>query len=1066
MSAPPIDPAFEEYLSSFLAHENPGIPLLVINNSETPEFLEALAKIGQQRDWAVSRFLSTSDCQKTYGPLLEWMLDRLRNLPANALDEILNRARVYSFHRPLLKQLIERQPLNRHEELFFQEIDFERQCLLNSLSNLLLLLTSQSPRFFIIGQAHLLPHSAFALLKRLWKKSTQRTRHPFRIILLYREIAPEGSDIRDSKFLEFLQLAESHGHLIRREGLSVSDVAPQEITHSRQDAHDALELLALQDAGKCLVEILSRHTSGEEPLEIKDHLIVLEDLGKVHFLDKQYDLAMSYWQTALSLAQQLEDKKDIARLLVRVGHVFFEKRNLDHARHLADQAKNIAREYGDEVDLFHALFLEFFIQDKLRSQSLEEFRHFYTDLLLRAKKLGFFNRLSFLATNPFGHYSDFSHEFEAYHAQGLALARMHGNIYRLAYAYQTAGLVESVRGNYRQTISYYLKSLRLKKKLRNSLELAYINNGIGFYHYMTGDYLKAHQHYLQAIRQLRKAKNFEEIGMTLFNLAVNALLAFEFEETVTFIRICLELIRTLGLPHLSYHSHLGLQVVLGTAYALDQQYTRAWQVNLYIESQHLKPFPRKNEEYFLQHFLKALLDGNPEDWERAEYFLYEPNDNIQYLAPFFYTHQGDYYRNFISLEAAEIAWNKGLEHARKSENLFYRQILETRLSGQQPRKSPLGLPKSRAGWSWILAAARLQKQLVTIHEQFEEIQFVNTFQSVITQCVNLDEMGLKAGSLLFQNGWVKAVYLGQVIKGKIGILYQSGPIAYSHPYLSALLSSILGLGKRSGNRLPQFREPIPSIWANFGYWSHHFHPSPETTVYLLCLLEPENDESLTKLYQTLNSLAAFFENSWIRQVQEGIIRDQLEDLKRKNLLLEKTSTTDHLTAVGNRHALTHTLKKEMARFNRSRKESPPLSILFLDLDNFKFFNDNFGHTVGDRILYLSARLLETEVRTTDLVFRYGGDEFVIVLPETDARGANELANRIVEKFRLAGSFQTELELDCGIELLIPEDKHLSCSIGVATYDGEPEKHTDIQILLNQADNRLYQAKVQGKSQAV
>lgn len=1040
--------------------------MLVIHNTESPQLPQNLEALGNKMEWAVNLYLTDTGCQRPYGPLFNWMLEQLRSLSESKIDEMLESARVYGFHKPLIKQLVQQVPLKRYEELFFQEVDFERQCFLNALCRLFFDLTLLGPRIFIIGQAHRLPHSAFAFFKRLWKKSAIQRIHPYRIILLYQELAPVGPDVSDSKFREFVQLAESHGHLLRREGFGIEESAPQ-LTHSRQDAYDALELLAFHDAGLCLNEILQKHTTGESPLEIKEYLRVLEDLGQIHFLDKEYDLALSYWQSALSLAQQLEDKKDIARLLVRVGHVFYEKRDMDHAKHLSRQAQQIAREDGDDAELFNALFLEFFIQDKMRTQGLEEFRVFYQDILLRAKKLGYFNRLSFLATNPFGHYSDFSHEFEAYHAQGLALARMHGNTYRLAYAYQTAGLVESVRGNYRQTIKYYLKSLRLKKKLRNPLELAYINNGIGFYHYMTGDYVQAHQHYLQAIRQLRKAKNFEEIGMTLFNLAVNSLLAFEFDETIFFIQTCLELLRTLGMRNLSYHSNLGLQVVLGTAYALNQQYTKAWQINLFIENHQLKPFPRKNEEFFMQHFLKALLDGNSEDWEQAEFYLYETNDNIQYFAPFFYTHQGDYYRDFVTAEAAEMAWQKGLEMARKLGNTFYRNILETRLSGQRTKTYHLDLLKSRVGWSWILAAARLQKQLVTIHEQFEESQFVNTFQSVVAQCLSLNELARKAGDLLYQNAKVKAVFLGEIIKGKMGLLFQNSQVPYTHPYISALMASFLGLGKQSGIRLPHLGDPIPSVWSGCGYWSYHFQAKSETKVFILCIVELESYPAQTKFFQTLKSLATFFENSWMRLVQEDIIRGQLEDLKRKNLLLEKTSTTDHLTGVGNRHALNQTLKMEMARFNRSKKDLPqPLSILFLDLDNFKFFNDNFGHTVGDNILELSARLLESLVRSTDLVFRYGGDEFVIVLPETDPKGASDLARRIVEKFLQVRSFQTEIEIATGIELAIPEDKHLSCSIGVASYDGQPQKHTDYLTLLNLADNRLYQAKIQGKSRSI
>lgn len=1054
------------FLEGFFAPDNPNIPLLVLQNPPDKSFLRTLVDRASARGFQTKVFSDETRVRLPYGPLLSWAARELSLLPNETREAILRKARVYSAHLPLLMDWIEGKPVERHEELLPQELDFERQSLLNALTRVFRSLVRSEPTIFIIDQAQFLRHSAYAFLKRLWKKTARKRRHRFRVVLIVYEGYPGDTSQIDSKYQEFLHLAESHGHLIRLDGRAVPE-SPPPAPEGLREATDAYELLALKDAADDFLSILNRHTTGEAPLDSRSHVQVLERLGSIHFLNKEFDLAISFWQSGLSLAQQIQDKSATANLLIRIGHVFFEKCDLDHAQSLQQQARKIAQEIGNERTYFDSLFLMFLIQDKIRTQSLDEFRAFYQEILVLAKKLGYSNRLSFLSCNPFGLFSDFSDEYESYHTMGLAIAGTNGNLYRLAYAYQTAGLVESVRGNYRKTIEYYRKSLELKKKLNNPLELAYINNGIGFYHYMTGDYGNAHQHYLQATHYLRRAKNFEEIGMTLFNLAVNALLAFEFEDAVFFTRTCLELLRTLRMRNLSYHSQLGIQVVLGTAYALSQQFSKAWQVVLYIDHMQLKPFPRKNEEFFLLHFLKALLDGVKEDWERAEFYLFEANDNIQYFAPFYYTHRGDHLQHFVSGEAAATAWRKGLEMAQKQGNSFYRDLLLHRLQTQKPKITRYGLTRSRAGWSWILAAARLQKQLVTIHEQFEEIQFLNTFQTLIMQSSGFGDLTQKAGELLYQKSQVKAVYIGQIIKRRTGILFQRGFLEFNHPYMSALMDLVFQTGRRSSPRLPPLGGELPTGWTRYGFWSHLFRVDQDQAVFLLCILELENESSQIACFQSLNGLASSFEAAWMRLVQSQTIEDQLEDLKRKNLLLEKTSTTDHLTGVGNRHALHQTLKKEMARVNRCRSDPPEtLSVLFLDLDNFKFFNDNFGHAVGDRILELTARLLESVVRSTDLVFRYGGDEFVIVLPDTGPEGARDVAQRILRTLTEARSFQTALESKTGYGLFIPEDRHLGCSIGIASYNGQPTKHTDYVLLLNQADNCLYQAKIQGKGQAV
>jgi diguanylate cyclase (GGDEF)-like protein len=155
----------------------------------------------------------------------------------------------------------------------------------------------------------------------------------------------------------------------------------------------------------------------------------------------------------------------------------------------------------------------------------------------------------------------------------------------------------------------------------------------------------------------------------------------------------------------------------------------------------------------------------------------------------------------------------------------------------------------------------------------------------------------------------------------------------------------------------------------------------------------------------------------------------------------RMAATDPLTRAANRRALDDALRRELARSQRSRK---PLSLLLLDLDGLKAINDTFGHAAGDRALRAVARCARQVVRRCDLVARIGGDEFAVLLPETDAAGARAIGQRIRSKLAEASTSSLPLRL----------------SLGVARA-----RHAllESQELLETADAELYRDKVARRS---
>jgi diguanylate cyclase (GGDEF)-like protein len=187
-------------------------------------------------------------------------------------------------------------------------------------------------------------------------------------------------------------------------------------------------------------------------------------------------------------------------------------------------------------------------------------------------------------------------------------------------------------------------------------------------------------------------------------------------------------------------------------------------------------------------------------------------------------------------------------------------------------------------------------------------------------------------------------------------------------------------------------------------------------------------------------------NGMVWRLREG--RKELdttnEQLRLQNEELEKLSLTDGLTGLANRRFLVQQLNEEALRFRRTKKE---FSVLMVDVDHFKQYNDTFGHPAGDDVLKKVARILQASAREVDCVARYGGEEFCLMLPETSATGAAILASRLCERVAAAE---------------FPGQK-ITVSIGVASLPGNG--HTPDAVIAA-ADEALYQAKREGRNRVV
>lgn len=194
----------------------------------------------------------------------------------------------------------------------------------------------------------------------------------------------------------------------------------------------------------------------------------------------------------------------------------------------------------------------------------------------------------------------------------------------------------------------------------------------------------------------------------------------------------------------------------------------------------------------------------------------------------------------------------------------------------------------------------------------------------------------------------------------------------------------------------------------------------------------------------VDAIPAFGQDGHLRQVIISFI--DISERQQQKLQLEQLASTDTLTGLATRRHLLEQAGHELARAHRSGR---PLALILFDVDHFKSVNDRFGHDTGDQVLRRIGELLRSELREIDIAARWGGEEFCVLLPDTNSQAAVEIAERLC-----AAVENTSMTSPDGAPLPV------TASFGVVLSKLEDD---DFSRLVNAADKAMYQAKHEGRN---
>ncbi|URA10066.1 tetratricopeptide repeat-containing diguanylate cyclase [Thermospira aquatica] len=1041
----------QEFVKSLLAEEWSGVLLEGAGKEIEKTLVERASTQGKV---CLVYDFEKEDLLYPYAPWLSLILVELEKLSEPQRQKIYKEEKIYFFLEQLLESHLRDGMPSRREPLIEEEVQYERTELFQGMKRLFVRFFPQdSKQIIILTNLHFASYSTIDFLRFLGENDISLP-----IYALYkRENGGEALEEIVSVYREKHRFFE----------LSLSENQDLGISPWKKVSQDKEKVTRLQrmffqyHALRDVVRLGQLFLDQNEILEQNDEAYVQINwqVGKALAILGDYNEAAVYLNRAFILMNGLSFSLENWALFYRdMAYLFFMKDAIPEALEMVEKGFHLPDVEENTKAYFELFFLYFQIEDKNRKQQPRPWKEIYDKIIEITSKLGYENHLALIYINPYGIYSEYASDVDKYNTlalneKGIAIAKRLRNTYRLSHGYQLRGLIYAVMGNYDEVIQWYRKSLVLKKRMGFPREIAYGYNGVGFYYYMTGRYVQAYEYYREALKYLFSLKDFHEIAMTYFNLGANCLLALDEKCAIVFFEEVLALVEILGMNGLAYHSLFGIYAILGTAYALHGDWLKAYDCINRIRAKKLLPYLEKNEEYFFIAMLLGLLafhEGRYEDtfqrFREANYYLHRTNDNIGYMIPWYCFVTAKFYHEMGDENLGTKMWHEGMRQSEIQESPFYRMIF---LNRRQKTYEPAFTIEEMPAFDHIRELARTEYKIASIYRQMQDIHVLNILQQDFI-CIT-DWYGLINATLekLVSNFLIDFACFFSYESGKWKMVAHQGKDLSCEDAeslvvkLSASFSEVLFRSDEKTDREWIFATGISSLAYLPLVWDEH-------KVCLLCgtmqgqtLLTRDDMRVLRLIVQQMRS-------SLQRLVYLEQIEKQKQELAEAYKKLQEMVVHDVLTGVMNRLALSQRLGEEIARVKRYKNRVERGFVLgFLDMDNFKGINDTYGHTIGDKVLALTAQELVRFLRKVDLVFRYGGDEFVLLFPETTGEAAQIVAERILK------------ELPQRVKNALNKDLLPTFSLGMVVYTGEED--FQLEDLLQRVDRALYEAKSRGKN---
>lgn len=1040
---------------------------------------------------------SASKMQEAYEPFLGWIkklyFKFYYNMP---LDEFLEKADVYYLSRSTIKSYITTGECERTEDIIVGEVEYERKQFANSLARILAFISEKHTLFFVLNRLHLADNSTLNFLYEFIKRNYENISllanyneayvTPSYTVEIWSELVYRVEEM--NYMLDWnMQDPQADINIIESFEPSVSDFQDYLVK-----INNMVLTLATKQAMYYLDIVYNKTISEKVNLNAKSQI-------KFFILYTQAALYNNDLTTALMMCDKLKNVNNKHpnikytfkyHYLLTMCEVYSGQTNLANKNY--QKCLKIAKKTKSEIFLFYSELLYYmclfdgwtntYLWDRIdESESLLLFRE-------KAVKHQFYNHLAhclfFGCNNNRANYVEEGNKTEKQESfvEAMDIAKMLKNDRLMIAAWKKNVFLAQGYGCFTYVDYYYKKCLDIIEGQNDKREEASIYNGLGFNKIVSEQFTLANDYFNRALKLFYHLKDTYNVAETLYNMATNCILAEAYDTAYGYLIHALKLLKSIKMNRMRICNMSKIYgMIVYCSYKMGIEYNAHFYLNkmervLYhiIHCEGTPNYFLWDDDMFFYYFVSALLEKNDnlelaqEYMDKARYHMFRSEGLLFFAYAMFTSEQYDMYVQQDRLEDGQTILNSCIEFCSKHGYNRKEEMLFAKLHNQPLIHKNIPLNMQDLDKYKIEELAQLAEMEMLLSDKTKGINFLVAWQELLNKPNATFESIIEDSMVTIQNNYNVDDIIYVEVNNKVPtVKYHSGDTKIIPEHLERLTQYLCRHKKEfvAARYDREFYEytPVLSMFGINNIVSFACVPlsnNDELAGFLIAAIELHENMTGNINFLDRNDLTIF--KFALRQMSDSLYRLKArEEIKEMNQKLQKSAVTDLLTGLLNRQGFSKKIDDFVTSVKLGKHDDCGATVMYMDLDNFKFCNDTYGHAVGDAILVAFSRMFEDVVGSKGYIVRYGGDEFLAILPGYLKEEGIEMAKKMYAEIIHRNYFIPEIEAKIQGAANVPQGQRVSCSIGIADmphYDQE-----NMNLALKHADKKLYVIKKNGKS---